>query len=626
MMKKDNIHRRRRPPTEGKAIRRSYLSRLTEDLIWSGVNAASGNGNRNGNANTNSGNTIQSDEELRQEVNKFRGMLNESRGFLPRYEDSWPGEYGDLFYSVCDDVMRIGFLIAASDGVVEVCELQLYRYCFQVNMDYNILARSYGLDYSSEDSALHKIPKTVQCIAVAEKKNSMGKCFLKDTRAVVALFKQFGTMMIKRKGYDLGYETYLFNYFMNHLMHFVFYIEEYDEVLNGPVELALPEIEPQKKAQDVQKAEEENRLTQPQDAGTHNSSQKRFEMQGEMKQNKEEIIQMGRMFGHGGNSDPNQSRNQNPNQNQDERAPEKSTGSMGHTSFGAGLRGGNAVSEAQQDNGIKIEDIKKRLADVDGLIGLSSVKKEVHDMVNLMVIQQMRERKGLRSGGVSKHLVFTGNPGTGKTTIARYIAEIYRDMGILRTGQLVETDRAGMVAGYMGQTAEKVKEVVESAMGGILFIDEAYTLTVDSEGDFGQEAVDTLLKLMEDHRDDFVVICAGYPDEMERFLNSNPGLRSRFSRYIHFEDYSDKELVKIFEQFATQQDYVLAPGLTEILEKKLEEKRIEAGEHFGNARTARNYFESVISNQANRLIHEVGGLDLVSGTADGLTEIKEEDL
>ncbi len=575
-------------------------------------------GSMSGPANSgNGGNVNQSEDELQREVNKFLGILNNCRNICQGYEKDWPGDYGDLFFSLCDDVMRMGFLIAASDGVVEICELQLYRYCFQVNMDYNILARSYGLDYSSEDSALHKIPKTLQCIAVAEKKNSLGKCFLKDTRAVMEMFKQFGTMMIRRKGYVMGYENYLLTYFLNHIMHFIFFVEEYDEMLNGPVELALPDLETGKKAQDVQREEEKNRLTQSADAGIHG---RKYEMQGDVKENKEEIVQMGRMFGHGGDRSEENKREKEDNAEKD--------GSSGFH-FGGGIRGRkSSVTESQpaENGGIDIEQIKKKLSEVDELIGLESVKKEVHDMVNLLVIQQMREKKGLRSGSVSKHLVFTGNPGTGKTTIARYIAEIYRDLGILRTGQLIETDRAGMVAGYMGQTAEKVKEVVETAMGGILFIDEAYTLTVDSEGDFGQEAVDTLLKLMEDHRDDFVVICAGYPDEMERFLDSNPGLRSRFSRYIHFEDYSADELVKIFEQFAEQQDYTLAPGLKEKLKEKLEEKRIEAGEHFGNARTARNYFETVMSNQANRLIREVGGLDLVSGTADGLTEIKEEDL
>ena len=251
-----------------------------------------------------------------------------------------------------------------------------------------------------------------------------------------------------------------------------------------------------------------------------------------------------------------------------------------------------------------------------------SVKKEIHDMVNMMLINEMRRRKGLKNPVVSRHLVFTGNPGTGKTTIARAIGKIYKTLGILEKGHMIETDRSGMVAGYMGQTAEKVTEVVKTAMGGILFIDEAYSLVSDNEGDFGQEAINTLLKLMEDNRDSLVVIVAGYTEEMESFINSNPGLRSRFNRYIQFNDYTDDELLQIFKQYVDEQDYKLEDDIDGVIMDAIRSIHASEGDNFGNARSMRNYFEKVISNQANRLI-QVGaaGFD----DADELMIIKKED-
>lgn len=271
-----------------------------------------------------------------------------------------------------------------------------------------------------------------------------------------------------------------------------------------------------------------------------------------------------------------------------------------------------------------ITEINAVLAKVDALIGLDSVKKEVHDMVNLLIVQKMREKNGLKSPNISRHLVFTGNPGTGKTTIARMMAEIYKCLGILESGHLVETDRSGLVAGYMGQTAEKVKEVTSSAMGGVLFIDEAYTLINNKEGDYGQEAVDTLLKVMEDHRDNLIVIVAGYTNLMEQFLDSNPGLRSRFNKYIQFADYSEQDLLQIFKMYCKEQDYRLAEGLDVNLLENIRDMKSMNPENFGNARAVRNYFEDVISNQANRIMQSAGMS--MNGDADALMQITAADL
>lgn len=258
------------------------------------------------------------------------------------------------------------------------------------------------------------------------------------------------------------------------------------------------------------------------------------------------------------------------------------------------------------------------LDDVNRLIGLKNVKKEMHNLVNLLLVYKYREEKGFKNPPLAMHFVFTGNPGTGKTTIARKIAEIYKELGILSIGQLIEVDRSSLVAGYVGQTAEKVHQVVDKAMGGVLFIDEAYTLTSHSENDFGQEAIDILLKLMEDNRDKFVTIVAGYPKEMEDFLESNPGLRSRFNKRIEFEDYTMEELMAIFEKICAEYDYKMTDSAKAVLENIF--KGIINNKNFANAREVRNYFEKVVNSHANRVM-QVGISD-----SNQLQLIDDEDL
>jgi Cdc6-like AAA superfamily ATPase len=243
------------------------------------------------------------------------------------------------------------------------------------------------------------------------------------------------------------------------------------------------------------------------------------------------------------------------------------------------------------------------LVEINGLIGLENIKQEVAGLVNLLRVQQMRYEAGLSSLETSNHMVFYGNPGTGKTTIARKIGQIFMQLGILSKGHLIETDRAGLVAGYLGQTAIKTKEVLDNANGGILFIDEAYTLCQDNSQDqYGQEATDTILKYMEDNRRDVVVIVAGYNDEMVRFINSNPGLKSRFNKYFRFPDYSAEELYEIFKDMATKAQYTLDAECQEKLKRHLFELHSNKGENFGNGRTVRNLFERCVANQANRII------------------------
>lgn len=260
------------------------------------------------------------------------------------------------------------------------------------------------------------------------------------------------------------------------------------------------------------------------------------------------------------------------------------------------------------------------MKELDALIGLNNVKTEVSKIYNLIKIQKIREEKGLKSSAVSYHCVFTGNPGTGKTTVARLVARIYKELGILEKGHLVETDRSGLVAEYVGQTAVKTNKIIDSALDGVLFIDEAYSLVQGGNNDFGIEAVATLLKRMEDDRDRLVVILAGYSEEMKRFIDSNPGLQSRFNRYVCFEDYSAGDLAEIYAFNLSKYDYKISSGAESKLREVLERAVAAKDKNFGNARFVRNLFEKTLENQARRL-SSVSEL-----TADVLVEIKMEDI
>ena len=275
------------------------------------------------------------------------------------------------------------------------------------------------------------------------------------------------------------------------------------------------------------------------------------------------------------------------------------------------------AAEKESEPPEQIEDLKKEL---DELIGLEGIKREVNNLINMVTVYNLRKQNGLKTVDMSLHMVFSGNPGTGKTMIARLMARIYKSLGVLSKGHLIEVDRSGLVAGYIGQTATKTAEVIEKAKGGVLFIDEAYTLSSGkADNDFGQEAIDTLLKAMEDNREDLIVIVAGYDGLMDEFIHSNPGLESRFNRYLHFDDYSIDEMMAILDLQLKKGQYTLTEGARASIREYLVDANT-GSIAFGNARGVRNIFERLLVAQANRLSTAA---DL---TREALMTIVEEDV
>ena len=267
--------------------------------------------------------------------------------------------------------------------------------------------------------------------------------------------------------------------------------------------------------------------------------------------------------------------------------------------------------------------LEELLAELDALCGLDRVKADVKSLINLVKVRRMREEHQLPVPPMSLHLVFMGNPGTGKTTVARLLAQIYRAVGVLSKGQLVEVDRSGLVAGFVGQTAIKTGEAIQKALGGMLFIDEAYALAnQENANDFGREAIETLLKGMEDHRADLIVIVAGYTELMGKFIGANPGLESRFNKYFYFEDYNGDQLMEIFRSMCGKNGYTIREDAAEYAAAYFQERYEERDENFGNAREVRNIFERAVARQADRLaaMEAPGKEDLMTLTREDLED------
>jgi SpoVK/Ycf46/Vps4 family AAA+-type ATPase len=280
----------------------------------------------------------------------------------------------------------------------------------------------------------------------------------------------------------------------------------------------------------------------------------------------------------------------------------------------------NKTGKKKMEKNMDKPTLESAIKELNDMVGLDGVKQEVNSLVNFVKIQKEREKHGLKQNDISYHCVFTGSPGTGKTTVARVLANIFRSLDVIDTGQLVETDRAGMIAEYVGQTAVKVDKLVDESMGGVLFIDEAYSLSTGSSEDFGKEAIATLLKRMEDNRDNLIVIVAGYSDKMKDFIDMNPGLKSRFNRYIHFEDFAPEDMMSIYKKMCQGSDYAISGEAEQYLISEFESAYNSRDESFGNGRFVRNIFEKSIENLSNRIAKS----DKI--TKELLTTIEKEDI
>lgn len=537
-------------------------------------------------------------------------LIEQALEVCEKYEGTgYKFEHGDLKEFFQDDMLRTGYLLATMDGVLDRKELALICNTFHVTNDERILKDYYYEDVCRKNNYLQRIPKSIMYVLCEERKelkNSFN-IFLKDTRILYKALKQFAYSMITCNSMNLPYQIVALEEMSRNILNLILSAEDMD-VYFEEMDIGTPVISIKKIRQNPSDNSNMGDNYYQRSSGKTNYYDP-YKGSKDYTNNYDLIRQRDDTE----NSYGSNSKNDNENN-------EKNSGKI----IGGLYLNKDKEDEEENKNRVLLNndaELEEILKEVDEMIGLEGVKKEIHNLVNVLQVQKMREDRGLKYPVMSNHLVFTGNPGTGKTTVARKIAKIYRCLGILERGQLIETDRSGLVAGYMGQTAEKVNEVVEKAMGGILFIDEAYALSNNKlEGDFGQEAIDTLLKVMEDKRDNFVVIVAGYPEPMEEFLDSNPGLRSRFNKYVRFEDYSVSQLNDIFIGLCTSQDYILSDEAKAELLLKIGQMVAESKENFANAREVRNLFEKVVTAQANRIMNQPGK------DMDSLITIEKEDL
>lgn len=545
----------------------------------------------------------------------YKLSIRQALSICEKYEgNGYLFDKGELQEYFQDDLLRMGYLLATMDGVLCYREKKILCSTFDIIENEELLRKYYWEDVCLKNNFLTKIPKSILYVLSEERKimkKSMN-IFLKDTRILYKALKQFGYGVISSNTIQFPYQMMAFEDMLRNILNLILNAEDMD--------IYFDEVEIDKTESNFNKV----MLSR----GDYTDKSQNFYARANMRDENAYYNPYSGDKSFTGYYDlKGSSKSESVNINFSIKRDYSMSGSvkeMYENKVPETLRNNPDYHRYVDANMEPSANIKALLDDIDSMIGLDGVKKEIHSLVNILQVQKIRKERGLKYPIMSNHLVFIGNPGTGKTTVARKIGQIYKCLGLLEKGDLTETDRSGLVAGYMGQTAEKVHEVVEKAMGGILFIDEAYALTSyeNNGGDFGQEAVDTLLKLMEDNRDRLIVIVAGYPEPMEKFLDSNPGLRSRFNKYIQFEDYSVSQLVDIFIEMCTSQDFIIGEGVKEELALKIGVMVANAGENFANAREIRNYFENVVAKQAERLMKK--SYDEING--DALLTIEKEDL
>lgn len=545
----------------------------------------------------------------------YKLSIRQALSICEKYEgNGYLFDKGELQEYFQDDLLRMGYLLATMDGVLCYREKKILCSTFDIIENEELLRKYYWEDVCLKNNFLTKIPKSILYVLSEERKimkKSMN-IFLKDTRILYKALKQFGYGVISSNTIQFPYQMMAFEDMLRNILNLILNAEDMD--------IYFDEVEIDKTESNFNKV----MLSR----GDYTDKSQNFYARANMRDENAYYNPYSGDKSFTGYYDlKGSSKSESVNINFSIKRDYSMSGSvkeMYENKVPESLRNNPDYHIYVDGNMEPSANIKALLDDIDSMIGLDGVKKEIHSLVNILQVQKIRKERGLKYPVMSNHLVFIGNPGTGKTTVARKIGQIYKCLGLLEKGDLTETDRSGLVAGYMGQTAEKVQEVVEKAMGGILFIDEAYALTSyeNNGGDFGQEAVDTLLKLMEDNRDRLIVIVAGYPEPMEKFLDSNPGLRSRFNKYIQFEDYSVSQLVDIFIEMCTSQDFIIGEDVKEELALKIGVMVANAGENFANAREIRNYFENVVAKQAERLMKK--SYDEING--DALLTIEKEDL
>lgn len=545
----------------------------------------------------------------------YKLSIRQALSICEKYEgNGYLFDKGELQEYFQDDLLRMGYLLATMDGVLCYREKKILCSTFDIIENEELLRKYYWEDVCLKNNFLTKIPKSILYVLSEERKimkKSMN-IFLKDTRILYKALKQFGYGVISSNTIQFPYQMMAFEDMLRNILNLILNAEDMD--------IYFDEVEIDKTESNFNKV----MLSR----GDYTDKSQNFYARANMRDENAYYNPYSGDKSFTGYYDlKGSSKSESVNINFSIKRDYSMSGSvkeMYENKVPESLRNNPDYHRYVDANMEPSANIKALLDDIDSMIGLDGVKKEIHSLVNILQVQKIRKERGLKYPIMSNHLVFIGNPGTGKTTVARKIGQIYKCLGLLEKDDLTETDRSGLVAGYMGQTAEKVQEVVEKAMGGILFIDEAYALTSyeNNGGDFGQEAVDTLLKLMEDNRDRLIVIVAGYPEPMEKFLDSNPGLRSRFNKYIQFEDYSVSQLVDIFIEMCTSQDFIIGEGVKEELALKIGVMVANAGENFANAREIRNYFENVVAKQAERLMKK--SYDEING--DALLTIEKEDL
>lgn len=558
-------------------------------------------------------------------LENYEVLINQALEICSKYEgNGYKFERGRLQEFFQDDLLRMGYLLATMDGILDYGELDILSKTFNVTRDEDVLREYYWEDVCLKNNYLTRIPKSILYVMSEERKSMRNSfnIFLKDSRILYKALKQFGYSVITCNSLKIPYQIVALEEMSKNVLNLILSAEDMDvyfeEINIDKNEIHIDEIKIGKRDSIENNLTSEDssfyaRANRKNDSNYYDPYRGNKEFTGyyDLKGKRDSVVGLKK------SSDKNDKADKSETI-RDMYGEVRSYSDNKPVS----LKEQSRIKEGQTPDAEVQAELNNLLEDIDAMIGLDGVKREVHNLVNILQVQRLRQKRGLKYPTMSNHLVFTGNPGTGKTTVARKIGKIYKCLGILEKGHFVETDRSGLVAGYMGQTAEKVNEVVESAMGGVLFIDEAYALTNYSmEGDFGQEAVDTLLKVMEDKRDNLVVIVAGYPEEMEKFLDSNPGLRSRFNKHIQFEDYSVSQLLEIFNLMCSTQDFVVAEDAKDLLMMNIGQMVASSKENFANAREIRNYFEDVVSRQANRLMN-MSSVEM----GDALITIEKEDL